>query len=91
MSKINFNRMGQGREGRPRHRVRILRSWRGYPVGTIIEPPAGMRQILLQAKDAMGAQVAELVDAPPVGEKIAPKPVKKTPAAATKMKKKAKK
>lgn len=42
-------------------RVRITRPWRGYPVGTIITPPAGLRQILLQTNDQLGHSVAEVV------------------------------
>jgi len=42
-------------------RVRIMRPWRGYPVGTIIIPPAGLRQILLQTNDQLGHPVAEIV------------------------------
>lgn len=51
----------------PKIRIRIMRSWRGYPVGTIISPPGAMRQILLQAKDQLGNKVAE-----PVDEDLAP-------------------
>ncbi|MFA7278917.1 MAG: hypothetical protein WC100_02370 [Sterolibacterium sp.] len=46
----------------PKIRIRIMRSWRGYPVGTIISPPGAMRQILLQAKDQLGNKIAEQVD-----------------------------
>lgn len=42
-------------------RVRIMRPWRGYPVGTIITPPAGLRQILLQTNDQLGHPVCEVV------------------------------
>ena len=45
-------------------RIRIMRPWRGYPVGTVISPPGAMRQILLQAKDSLGNKVAELEEEP---------------------------
>lgn len=55
MSRINTGRLGG------RIRVRIMRPWRGYPVGAVIQPPGAMRQILLQAKDQLGHKVAEEV------------------------------
>lgn len=48
----------------PKIRIRFTRSWRGYPVGAVINPPGAMRQILLQAKDQLGNKVAEVVDEP---------------------------
>lgn len=57
MSKINTARIHS------KIRVRILRPWRGYPAGSVISPPAGMRQMLLQAKDRMGKPVAEKIEA----------------------------
>ena len=54
MSKINTGKITG------KVRIRIMRPWRGYPVGTVISPPGAMRQILLQAKDHMGNKVAEL-------------------------------
>jgi hypothetical protein len=70
MSKINTARI------KGKIRVRILRPWRGYPVGSVISPPAGMRQMLLQAKDRMGKPVAEVIEAtdepaPPVFAPVA--------------------
>jgi len=62
--RINMARIGS-RISRKVPRIRILRSWRGYPVGAIIQPPGGQRQILLQAKDQLGNKVAELVEEPP--------------------------
>jgi len=56
MSKIDTGKIAA------KIRVRITRSWRGYPVGAIISPPGAMRQILLQAKDQLGNKVAELVE-----------------------------
>jgi hypothetical protein len=53
-NRINTGKLGAG------IRVRILRPWRGYPVGAIIAPPGGLRQILLQAKDQLGRQVASI-------------------------------
>lgn len=50
----------------PKIRIRFTRSWRGYPVGAVINPPGAMRQILLQAKDQLGNKVAEVVDEDPV-------------------------
>jgi hypothetical protein len=58
--KPNTNRLGARLSSRT-PRIRILRSWRGFPVGAIIQPPAGARQILLQAKDQLGNKVAEEV------------------------------
>lgn len=55
MSKINTGKITG------KIRVRIMRPWRGYPVGTIITPPAGLRQILLQTNDQLGHSVAEVV------------------------------
>jgi len=49
----------------PRPRIRIIRSWRGYPVGAVIQPPGGLRQILLEAKDQLGNKVAEMVEETP--------------------------
>jgi hypothetical protein len=57
-SRTNIGRIG-GRIG-----VRIMRPWRGYPVGAVINPPGAMRQILLQAKDQLGNKVAEIVEEP---------------------------
>lgn len=68
MSKINTGKISG------KIRVRITRPWRGYPVGTIITPPAGLRQILLQTNDQLGHSVAEVVveDSPaPVAEFVA--------------------
>ena len=62
--KINFARIGS-RISRKVPRIRILRSWRGYPVGAVIQPPGAARQILLQAKDQLGNKIAELVEDPP--------------------------
>lgn len=56
MSKINTNKISS------KIRVRIMRPWRGYAVGTIINPPGAMRQILMQTKDALGKNVAEIVE-----------------------------
>ena len=58
MSKINTSKI------KPKIRIRFRRSWRGYRKGAVIAPPAGMRQILLQQKDQLGNQVAELADEP---------------------------
>lgn len=58
MSKIDTGKIAA------KIRVRITRSWRGYPIGAIISPPGAMRQILLQAKDQLGNKVAELVEEP---------------------------
>jgi hypothetical protein len=44
-----------------RIRLRILRPWRGMPVGTIITPVAAMRQVLLQQVDPLGQHIAEVV------------------------------
>lgn len=55
MSKINTGKITG------KIRVRIMRPWRGYQVGTIITPPAGLRQILLQTNDQLGHSVAEVV------------------------------
>jgi hypothetical protein len=65
--RINLARIGS-RISRKVPRIRILRSWRGYPVGAVIQPPAGPRQILLQAKDQLGNKVAELVEEPIVDQ-----------------------
>lgn len=54
-TKINTGKIGS------RIRVRIMRPWRGYPVGAVIAPPGAMRQILLQAKDPLGNKIAEEV------------------------------
>jgi hypothetical protein len=54
-TKINAGKLG----GR---RVRIVRPYRGYPVGTVLSPPAGARQIMLQDRDALGRPVAEIVN-----------------------------
>jgi len=61
--RVNLARIGS-RISRKVPRIRILRSWRGYPVGAVIQPPAGPRQILLQAKDQLGNKIAELVEEP---------------------------
>ena len=58
--RINMSRIGN-RTSRKVPRIRILRSWRGYPVGAVIQPPGGARQILLQAKDPLGNKIAELL------------------------------
>jgi hypothetical protein len=44
-----------------RIRLRILRPWRGMPVGAIITPVAAMRQVLLQQIDPLGQHIAEVV------------------------------
>jgi len=61
--RVNLARIGS-RISRKVPRIRILRSWRGYPVGAVIQPPGGARQILLQAKDQLGNKIAELVEEP---------------------------
>ena len=58
--RINMARIGS-RISRKVPRIRILRSWRGYPVGAVIQPPGAARQILLQAKDPLGNKIAELL------------------------------
>ena len=68
--RINMSRIGN-RFGRHVPRVRILRSWRGYPVGAVIQPPGGLRQVLLQAHDQLGNKIAELVEEP---QSIEPEP-----------------
>jgi len=55
MSRINTSKITG------KIRIRIIRPWRGYPVGAVIKPPGAMRQILLQAKDQLGNRVAEEV------------------------------
>lgn len=74
MSRLKTERMTtpQTKQMRERIRIRILRSWRGYGPGAIIEPPAGARQILLSATDQLGRQVAEIVtdEVPPVPEPV---------------------
>jgi len=73
--RLNTSRIAS-RLSRKTPRIRILRSWRGYPVGAVIQPPGGARQILLQAKDPLGNKVAELVeDDPVIVERIPEKPV----------------
>jgi len=62
--RLKIDRIGS-RISRKVPRIRILRSWRGYPVGAVIAPPGAQRQILLQAKDPLGNKIAELVDEPP--------------------------
>jgi len=61
--RLNMSRIGN-RFSRKTPRVRILRSWRGYPVGAVIQPPGGLRQILLQAHDQLGNKIAALVEEP---------------------------
>jgi hypothetical protein len=61
--RLNMSRLGN-RTSRKVPRIRILRSWRGYPVGAVIQPPGGARQILLQAKDQLGNKIAEIVEEP---------------------------
>jgi len=66
MSRINTSKITG------KIRIRIIRPWRGYPVGAVIKPPGAMRQILLQAKDQLGNRVAEVVEeeeAPPAAAK----------------------
>jgi hypothetical protein len=68
MSRINTSKITG------KIRIRIIRPWRGYPVGAVIKPPGAMRQILLQAKDQLGNRVAEEVEeeaADPVAAKAA--------------------
>lgn len=71
--RLNTSRIAS-RLSRKTPRIRILRSWRGYPVGAVIQPPGGARQILLQAKDPLGNKVAELIEEEPE-ERIPEKPV----------------
>ena len=75
-NRINTGKLGAG------IRVRILRPWRGYPVGAIIDPPGGLRQILLQAKDQLGRQVAS-IEPEPKPQSSSEKPKKATTAAVT--------
>ena len=56
MKRLNSNRLGNRLP-----RIRILRSWRGYAVGAVIQPPAGAREVLLASKDQLGNKIAELV------------------------------
>ena len=56
MSRINTSKITG------KIRIRIMRPWRGYPVGAVIKPPGAMRQMLLQAKDQLGNHVAEEVE-----------------------------
>jgi len=65
--RVNLARIGS-RISRKVPRIRILRSWRGYPVGAVIQPPGSARQILLQAKDPLGNKIAELVEEPVVDQ-----------------------
>ena len=55
------NRFGEVRTQRPRIRVRILRGHPFYLAGTVLEPPAGARDILLRQRDQLGRPVAEIV------------------------------
>lgn len=54
-------RINTGKAGSRGPRVRIIRAWRGYPVGVVLSPPASARQIMLQHKDPLGRHVAEEV------------------------------
>ena len=75
-------KLNTGRLSRKQLSVRIMRPWRGYAVGTVLNPPASARQVFLQAKDFMGNPVAEevviepaiisTVDEPFAGEVPAP-------------------
>lgn len=62
-----------------RIRVRIQRPWRGYPIGAIIAPPAGLRQIILQAKDQLGRHIAVIEPEPKPPKPEAKPPEVKTP------------
>jgi hypothetical protein len=78
--RLNMSRIGN-RTSRKVPRIRILRSWRGYPVGTVIQPPGGARQILLQAKDPLGNKIAEVVDeSDDLVVQIDPEPESQSPA-----------
>jgi hypothetical protein len=54
-TKINTGKIS-GRIG-----IRILRPFRGYPVGTVLHPTAGARQVYLGTRDQLGNKVAEEV------------------------------
>jgi len=69
--RINMARIGRKLSTKV-PRIRFLRSWRGYPVGAVIAPPGGLRQILLQAHDQLGNKVAEFVEEEEVQEVAEP-------------------
>jgi len=71
MSKFNTAKMGRNKEPRARIKIRILRSWHGYGPGAVISPPAGARQIMLDATDQLGRQIAEIVTDEPSIEPVA--------------------
>lgn len=65
--------------------VEIIRPWRGYAVGAVIQPPGVLRDVLLQQKFVKMVEVKKIIeDAPkkkaPVKKKVV---VKKVPAEKT--------
>jgi hypothetical protein len=71
-------------------RVRVKRRWRGYAAGAVIQPPAALRQILLQEDvvEIVPEPAAALEQAGPAAEgaeqmKFDTPPVAETSAAST--------
>ena len=66
-------------------KVRILRAWRGFPVGTVIVPVGALRAMLLQEKGPLGEQIAEVVEDAAAPAEVTPEvtpevaPVKRGP------------
>ena len=45
-------------------RIRIIDNGVGYSIGTILNLPAGARQVMLSKRNALGNKVAEIIEEP---------------------------